>query len=382
MSRKLCCIFLAAALLVPGFSGADSLALPQGVTVVEESAFEDCITITVAELPEGVTEIGKAAFKGCTALGSISLPASLQSIGEDAFTDCPADMLVAATAGSDAARWAMNNSRDFNAGTKYRALLIGNTYSGEDELFGSPNDVAAMERCLKSFPGTPFEVTIEPNLDAYGILEAIGSTFGKATENDVSLFYYSGHGYGSVDPAEMDPEYQGALVGNDLISIVTASRLRQELDTIPGRKILIIDSCFSGAHIRNTKGSRSAKAAAGQATGGTAEDYVNSFISAFSARKRGSGTYSSYFIMTAASEAEYSYETGYFTFSRMGVFTRNLVTGVGSGSSPGEADGNENSVITIQEAFQYAANKVAASSNPQHAKVYPAGCSWFGWLRK
>ena len=381
MGRKLCCTVLALMLAIPAFAGADSLTLPQGVTAVEESAFEDCATITEVILPEGTAEIGKAAFRGCTALSRVSVPASLQSIGEDAFESCPADMLFSAATGSDAARWAMNNNRDFTAGTQYRALLIGQAYSGDSQLDGPPNDVAAMERCLQGFAGTPYAVTKKSNLDALEILDAIQSTFGQASENDVSLFYYSGHGWGSENTDQTDSEYQGALVGDDF-AIITASRLRQAMDKIPGRKILIIDSCFSGVHAGNAKGSRSAKSAADTAGNGSADDFVNSFISAFSARKRGNGTYSSYFIMAAAGEYELSWEYEYGNSQYMGEFTRALTTGSGSGSSLGAADRNMNSVITIQEAFQYAASCVASAQYPQHAKVYPAGCDWFGWLRK
>lgn len=372
MCRKLCCILLAVLLVVPGIAHPESIIIPQGVTAVEESAFEACTTIETVTLPEGLTDIGKTAFKDCERLSRIAIPGSVQNIGENVFEGCPADLLISTEAGSSAAGWAMNNNRDFNAGTKYRALVIGQTYSGENTLHGPANDVTAMQNSLECFPGTPFEVTIKRNLKAAEILSNIQSVFGQAGENDVSLFYYSGHGVWSDDP-----EYQGALLGYDNYG-VTASQLRSALDRIAGRKILVIDSCYSGVYAKERNASRSAKSAEDTVTVGSAKEFVDSFISTFSVKKRGSGTYSSYYIITASAEDEESWEST-IGGKTMGEFTYYFTYGIGTYLP---ADRNNNSVITIQEAYQYACDWLLMMSDDQHAKVYPANCNWFGWLRK
>lgn len=379
MCRKLWCILLAALLAVPGTACPESIIFPQGVTEIEESAFEECDTIKTVVLPAGITEIGKAAFRGCDKLGNITIPGSVETIRESVFDGCPSDMLISTEPGSAAARWAMNSNHDFNAGTKYRALLIGQTYSGNLALVGPANDLPRMKECLESFPGTPFTVTTKKNIETgEGILAAVSSVFSQADEDDVSLFYYSGHGLQAGD----DPDYQGALVGNNGYTYVTASQLRTAMDQIPGRKILIVDSCYSGVYTRERNAIRSAKASAEINTteetqaAGSADAFVNSFISAFSARKRGSGTYSSYFVLAAAAENELSWEDWTNNGTIMGMFTYSLTRGIGPGC---QADYNDNNVVTIQEAYQYASNLLQPE---QHAKVFPAGCNWFGWLRK
>jgi len=64
----------------------------------------------------------------------------------------------------------------------------------------------------------------------------------------------------------------------------------------------------------------------------------------------------------------------------MGLFTAGLVEGCGWNSDVLPSDGNSNGVITLQEAYQYAANTL--NTQWQHAQVYPASCTWFGIMRQ
>ena len=67
-----------------------SVTLQEGLTSIGERAFIDCSALTSITLPEGLTSIGEDAFNACSALKSIILPASLTSIGERMFSDCSA----------------------------------------------------------------------------------------------------------------------------------------------------------------------------------------------------------------------------------------------------------------------------------------------------
>ena len=62
--------------------------LPETVTTIGESAFEDCNSLTTIDLPSLVTDIGERAFVGCDKLSEITLPQGLQGIGACAFLDC------------------------------------------------------------------------------------------------------------------------------------------------------------------------------------------------------------------------------------------------------------------------------------------------------
>ena len=62
--------------------------LPETVTTIGESAFEDCDSLTTIALPPLLTNIEKRAFFDCDKLSEITLPQGLQSIGTGAFLDC------------------------------------------------------------------------------------------------------------------------------------------------------------------------------------------------------------------------------------------------------------------------------------------------------
>ncbi len=121
-------------------------------------------------------------------------------------------------------------------GVTYRALLIGNNYTGYDYLAGPKYDIDRMETMLKGLKKTPYQVTKKHNLDSTDFRTAILQTFADADENDVSFFYYSGHG----------EEDTGSLCGHSDDGVVTPEQLRSYLDIIKGRKVVFSDSCFSG----------------------------------------------------------------------------------------------------------------------------------------
>ncbi|MGM9523730.1 MAG: leucine-rich repeat domain-containing protein, partial [Faecousia sp.] len=68
-----------------GISG--EYTIPNGVTSIDEEAFENCSNLTGVEIPDGVTSIGFLALSG-TGLTSVTIPASVTSIGNYAFYDC------------------------------------------------------------------------------------------------------------------------------------------------------------------------------------------------------------------------------------------------------------------------------------------------------
>ena len=65
-----------------------SLEIPEGVTIIGESAFQKCSDLTSLTLPDGITSIGENAFLRCTGLTSLTCPSSLTKIGDNAFCEC------------------------------------------------------------------------------------------------------------------------------------------------------------------------------------------------------------------------------------------------------------------------------------------------------
>ena len=69
-------------------SGAESIALPEGVTSIEDSAFAHNDRLKEITLPQSLTSIGKYAFLWCAALGKIAIPDGVTSVGDNAFSTC------------------------------------------------------------------------------------------------------------------------------------------------------------------------------------------------------------------------------------------------------------------------------------------------------
>ena len=80
--------------------------IPNSVTSIGESAFEDCTKLTNINIPDSVRSIGDFAFCGCTNLASISIPDSVTDIGEYAFLRCE-NLVIRAIKNSAAYKYAV-----------------------------------------------------------------------------------------------------------------------------------------------------------------------------------------------------------------------------------------------------------------------------------
>ena len=350
-------VFLCLVMLAVSCSGAiaDSLTLPEGVATVEEDA-----------------------FAGCVAVKEITLPAGTETIEQGAFTDTGETLWIHCSPGK-VSRQLLEAGFDVEAGTVYRALIIGQTYAGNSAvqtLEGTMNDAQAVRFCLAALDRTEYTSTVKSDRSAEEILSLIGSTFNGATENDVSIFYYSGHG-----------EAGGALVGRNG-ELLTPTALRGALDSIKGRKVIIVDACYSGAITT-----------AGLKQGAAAGSFNSAFLSAFSGGKlnrtgpeagsSGDGGYSQYYIMTSAREDQTCMEDWITSGSSrkiMGYFSYFLCRGCGwdgvtSRSVNKAADANNDGVVSFGEAFSYAAAEARKKNRYQDAQSNMTGCKSFSPFR-
>jgi len=219
----------------------------------------------------------------------------------------------------------------------YRALLIGNTYAGTEDELGAPlHDAQSVKAMLSLYPGTKYSATVKSELSKSGIKSAITSVLGAADSNDVSIFYFSGHGTPS-----------GQLYGTGK-TYVSVSELRSWLDSIKGTKIVLLNSCYSGAHIN--KSMENADPAS----------FNRAVISAFASKEKGNLATNNYVVMTACSKNEVgwshgvSYNSGPWIW--YGVFTYGFCQASGydmihdTVSSP-SADKNGDGAITLYECY-------------------------------
>lgn len=239
-----------------------------------------------------------------------------------------------------------------------RALVIGETYENSPDwitrLDGCRKDADCMTAMLSSLAGTPYSVAEYIDMHADEILAAIPAAFAGATEDDVSLFYYSGHGATG----------SGALLGSDGEE-VTPEVLKAALDSVPGTKIILLDSCFSGYFIgRDPEDAANAQAA------------LDHFMSVFSFTGRGAG--SEYYVLTASS----MYETSIGYRGYCSLFTGNLLEGMGfdpdnngARMANGPADANEDGMFTLNELLVYCRNEIRDTMLGQTVCPWPYNCN-------
>ena len=263
----------------------------------------------------------------------------------------------------------LRNARVFKTDgtTTNRAYLVANTYSGQKILEGTPNDTKAMRGMLGMMDATPYSVTVDRDKGKSGILSGVASVFADADDDDVSLFFFSGHGSSG-----------GRILGNDFLSI-SPSELRSALDAVSGKKIVIVDACYSGAIIQKSAALTAASLTSkdGEETEEENEEetvtqsevssFASSFVSGFRpkllAKADGYLNEEPYLVLCACTGSQESWQA-YFSGVAMGVLTRALTVGCGWNGvtdtrlSTMKADSNGDSKITLAEAYSYSASKV------------------------
>lgn len=252
----------------------------------------------------------------------------------------------------------------------YRALLIGNTYGGD--LPGCDRDAKSMASLLGTMTATPYKVTTKLDVTASTIKSSIASAFSGAQSTDVSLFYYSGHGVST----------SGSLVGTNS-TYLSFSELRKALDKIPGDKIVILDSCYSGNAIN--KGSES------EVTEADMEAYVNAAMEAFSndeIEKSGELASGRYYVMTACRKDQTSLSVSSNSGKYVGLFTYCFEQACGwdelnSSRLSMSADSNGDKKITLNEAYNKTSALVKSiEPNGQVTRVNPEYSSFVLFGRK
>ena len=285
----------------------------------------------------------------------------------------------------------------------HRALLIGE--ESFDPIctrnWGDVGLMTSMLGAVNGSGGSGFSVTQLKDQSPAQILSAIASTFSGADEDDVSLFFIATHGdNGSTD------EYAGALFtvdasGNE--SYMTMRTLADALSNVPGKVIVMLESCGAGAAIYEEGVAENSKLVANTQSNGS--KFTGTAISAFSVRDKGvtreavyyfddpgeeydeksppllanTGEFrqSKFYVLAAARYLEMSYGWESTVSTPFGnipcnVFTRSLARGVGaSGAMP--ADTNHDGQATLNELFNYIK---ADSDDKQHVQRYPVNSSY------
>lgn len=276
----------------------------------------------------------------------------------------------------------------------YRAVVVGNdAYPGDSVLstdggavivdhygrsfwFGTlrccVNDANAVAGMLRGL-SNGFDTLTLTNATSVQMLSTLPAHLGAAGDHDVSLFYYSGHGFGLSTEPETDAlrNLQGGLVGVDA-EVVKFSELRDALNGVNGRVIIILDSCYSGAAISDrSAGGLSPEEIARAMDCAAVEAFAGYTVKAYDQNGRSSEfAAAKYIVLTACRYLETS------VGSTSSVFTRSFLKGLGcaypngpyGGAMP--ADVNGDMLITLGEAYDYAYAEALRLYAYQHAMKY------------
>jgi len=193
------------------------------------------------------------------------------------------------------------------------------------------------------------------------ILQGISSTFSEADDDDVSYFYFGGHGGKDGSIYYICPTDMTSSVN----SKISVNELEEALSVIPGTKVVIIDSCNSGGFIG--KGGDIY-----EFSDKDLEAFNNNIIKVFFSRQnreRDLLTADCYKVLTSCSYNQISHTFCSFEGNTIGVFTVTLFEGCGYNYF--FADLDNNGKITLEEAYFYVKDKISSLEFIQDVQVYP-----------
>lgn len=289
----------------------------------------------------------------------------------------------------------------------YRALLIGEENFSYDVCTRNRGDVLHMEHMLGTVTGLyggRYSITKKYDLSAKQVLSAIKTTFADADENDVSLFFIATHG-----DVELTGDYAGMLAmapsGNLLLK-----KLASALQAVPGKVIVILESCGAGAAVYadNSSNGGSDRKALFESVKKRAEAFDAAAIRAFANAdtdvrvrygasdsgdaRANTGEFrveNKFYVLTASQYQELSWGNEMMDADRSyNYFTLWLYDGIGvSGSMP--ADANNNGQTTLNELYRYISDvgddypfrPASGGVYYQHVQVYPADSDYVLFCR-
>lgn len=266
---------------------------------------------------EGSWKSGKYHGEGMLTRSDGSLKTGTWAAGT--FSDQPAPKPVLAASGYET----RSSVADKPANpVEIWAVLVGvSQYTHLQPLRYTDDDAYKLALFLSSpeggaVPRSHLEILIDDGARREKIVQALVQAANKADENDVLLFYFSGHGLdGAFLPVDFDGIHNG-LPHVEIRDIFNISRAKS--------KVVVADACHSGSLF-------TAKTPVGQ--------IMEKYYAAFSASKGGLA------LLLSSRGNEYSLEDQSL---RAGVFSHFLMKG-----ASGLADLNGDGIISIQELHSY-----------------------------
>jgi len=210
---------------------------------------------------------------------------------------------------------------------KIWAVVIGAAhYTHMPALRYTDDDAYQLYAFLKSpeggaLPDNQLRLLVDEDASKRNIMEAMRNTFSKADDNDVLLFYFSGHGLkGAFLPTDYDG-HNNRLEHESIKELLAQSRAKH--------KLVLADACHSGSLYEYKS---------------NLNIVLEKYYKAFNETPGGTA------LLMSSKGEEYSLEDGGL---RSGIFSHFLVRGL-----KGAADNDGNRIVNIGELFDYVHQKV------------------------
>jgi len=173
-----------------------------------------------------------------------------------------------------------------------------------------------------ALPDNQIKVLIDEDATRSNILRTMRNVFLRADENDVVIMYFSGHGLpGSFLPVDFDG-FNNKVGHEEVKQIFRESKAKH--------KLCLADACHSGTLMAMRDA--------------TLKNTLKKYYTAFDNSDGGTA------LLMSSKGEEYSLEDKGL---RQGIFSHYLIRGL-----KGEADRNNNKIVTIQELYDYVYKKV------------------------
>lgn len=226
---------------------------------------------------------------------------------------------------------------DYSPEVKIWSVIVGvGRYNHLPSLKYTDDDAYRLFAFLKSPEGgavadNNIRVLIDEDAARENILRTMKRIFLQADENDVVMFYFSGHGYdGSFLPSDYDG-FNNLVKHQEVIDILSQSKAKH--------KMVFADACHSGSLNKDN----------GLAAKGAYHQPLKDFYSSF---EKSSGGLA---LLLSSTKDEFSLEDQGL---RQGVFSHYLMRGL-----KGEANTNADGIIDITELYEFVKKRVIKYTN-------------------
>lgn len=177
------------------FAGSDlkTVTINSGVKTIEKEAFANCESLKSISIPNSVTAMGVSAFENCIKLSSVKLSSNVKTIPEDCFRNCKSLESLTIPSGvvniGKNAFWVSDDYKSSLTSVKFPSTL---TSIGAYAFYNTSISKVALNKGLKTIGEGAFEKTKISSLTVPSTVTGIGKFAFSCCSNLLSVSLPSG----------------------------------------------------------------------------------------------------------------------------------------------------------------------------------------------